>query len=194
MHSRVIYASELPVIMCTSTAENRKMVEAFYSGANDYITKPFDVGVTLARIGMHLELKRIQSQLRESEERYALAAQGANDGLWDWNLRTGHMFFSPRWREIMGYFHDPLTESPETLVERVHPEDQERVQRKFDPRGHEQRVNRQSEFRILHRDGSIGWVLCRWLAVYDRDVVTRIAGSISDITLGKVSERADRVA
>ena len=55
-------------------------------GANDYVTKPVDFPVALARISTHLSHKRAVEDLRESEERYALAVRGANDGLWDWNL------------------------------------------------------------------------------------------------------------
>jgi len=55
-------------------------------GANDYLTKPIDFPVALARIGTQLSHKHATEALKESEERYALAARGSNDGLWDWNL------------------------------------------------------------------------------------------------------------
>ncbi len=64
-------------------------------GANDYLTKPVDFPVALARIATQLSHKRAQEALKESEERYALAARGANDGLWDWNLMTNAMLFLP---------------------------------------------------------------------------------------------------
>ena len=72
---------ELPVIMVTAKNQSEDIVKALDLGANDYVTKPIDFAVTLARIGTQLSHKRAQEALRESEERYALAAKGSNDGL-----------------------------------------------------------------------------------------------------------------
>jgi len=73
---------ELPVIMVTAKNQSDDIVKALDLGANDYLTKPVDFPVALARIATQLSHKRAQEALRESEERYALAARGANDGLW----------------------------------------------------------------------------------------------------------------
>jgi len=73
---------ELPVIMVTAKNQSEDIVKALDLGANDYLTKPVDFPVALARIATQLSHKRAQEALRESEERYALAARGANDGLW----------------------------------------------------------------------------------------------------------------
>ena len=78
-----------------------------------------------------LEYRRIidkkTEELRESEERYALAAQGSNDGLWDWNLKTNKVYYSPRWKQMIGYDDDEIGEDPNDWFALVHPDDVENL-------------------------------------------------------------------
>ena len=119
--------TQLPVIMVTARTQGADIVEAFNLGANDYVTKPIDFPVALARITTHLAHKRATEDLRESEERYALAMRGANDGLWDWNLTTNEVYWSPRWKTMLGYEEPGIGSGPEEWFSRVHHDDLTRV-------------------------------------------------------------------
>ncbi|HSG41432.1 MAG TPA: PAS domain-containing protein, partial [Thermoanaerobaculia bacterium] len=74
------------------------------------------------------ERRKAEAALRESEARYILAAQGANDGLWDWDLESNEIYLSPRWKEMLGYGASDLSNSPHEWFERVHPEDLPKLQ------------------------------------------------------------------
>ena len=135
---------------------------------------------------------RAQKQLVDSEERYALAMSGANDGLWDWDLRTGAMYFSPRWNAMIGLPETDATLTDKEWLDRVHPEDRERVRREIEAHISGRTPTFSSEHRLLHRDGSYRWVLGRGLAVRDDGDgrAYRMAGSLTDITERKKAEEA----
>jgi diguanylate cyclase (GGDEF)-like protein/PAS domain S-box-containing protein len=184
-HSQTV----LPVIMVTARSQGADIVEAFQLGANDYVTKPIDFPVALARIGTHLSHKQAVEDLRESEERYALAVRGANDGLWDWNLGTNEAYWSPRWEAMLGYEESALGSSPDEWLTRVHPEDAVRVKQQLADHLADANGFFESEHRLLHRNGTFRWVLCRGAAVKDgQGAVTRLAGSLTDITDTKVAD------
>jgi diguanylate cyclase (GGDEF)-like protein/PAS domain S-box-containing protein len=187
---RELYSpSELPVIMVTAKTQSEDIVKALDLGANDYLTKPIDFPVAVARIGTQLSHKKAQEALKESEERYALAARGSNDGLWDWSLSANVVHFSPRWKAMLGFQENEIGTSPEEWFERIHDADRERVKREI--AGHQKGVTPhfESEHRVLHKDGSFRWMLSRGVAVHDASGnTTRMAGSQTDITEGKVSD------
>ena len=179
----------LPVIMVTARTQGTDIVEAFGLGANDYVTKPIDFPVALARIRTHLSHKWAVEDLRDSEERYALAVRGANDGLWDWNLTTNEVYWSPRWKAMLGYDESEIGVSPDEWLTRIHQEDVGRVKDGLTAHLADEGGHYESEHRILHRDGTFRWVLCRGAAVRDRDgAATRLAGSLTDITEAKVAD------
>src|SRR6202051_2055505 len=138
---------ELPIIMVTAKNQSEDIVKALDLGANDYLTKPIDFPVALARIATQLSHKRAQEALRESEERYALAAQGANDGLWDWNLLNDIMYFSPRWKSMLGYQESEIGTKLEDWVDRIHDSDRQRF--KDELAAHQQGLS--PHFEIEHR-------------------------------------------
>jgi diguanylate cyclase (GGDEF)-like protein/PAS domain S-box-containing protein len=143
----------------------------------------------LARIHTQLAHKWAVEDLRESEERYALAVSGANDGLWDWNLQVNEVYFSARWKAILGFQASDIGVSPEEWFTRVHPEDREPVQRAVMAHVEGATAHYEQEHRMLHQNGTYRWVRSRGLAVRDGSGrATRMAGSQTDITEGKVTD------
>ncbi len=134
------------------------------------------------------ERKSAEEALRESEERYALAAHGSNDGLWDWDLRDDRIFFSYRWKTMLGYAEEEVGSSPEEWFARIHPDDLSEVKAKIAAHLDGQDQHYEGEYRILHKDGDYRWVLNRGLAVRDPSGrACRMAGSQTDITLRKAA-------
>ena len=181
-------ASELPVIMVSAKDDSEGIVEALQLGANDYITKPVDFPVALARIDTQLSHRRMKMALQESEERYALALAGANDGLWDWDLRTDKMYYSARWKAMLGLTEDePILNTPEEWFGRVHPNDLKALKESIERHLEDGDLHFECEYRILHQSGSYRWALSRGMAVRDaKGEVYRMAGSQTDITNRKV--------
>jgi diguanylate cyclase (GGDEF)-like protein/PAS domain S-box-containing protein len=179
----------LPIIMVSSRQESQSAVEALNLGANDYVTKPIDFAVVVARIEAQLARRRAEAALRESEERYALAVRGANDGLWDWNLLTGELHVSPRWKLMLGLEDVELAGDPEEWFGRVHPDDAARFKEALSAHIKGQSPHFEAEHRILHKSGAYMWARSRGLAVRDENgQAYRMAGSQTDITAGKVAD------
>ena len=178
----------IPVIMVTASKDSDRIVEALSKGADDYITKPLDFPVALARIDVQLSRRRAELALRESEERYALAVRGANDGLWDWHLSTDKVYFSPRWKSMLGLHQEDIGERPDEWFSRVHPDDLEQLKAAIQVHRDGLTPHFEHEHRMLHANGSYRWMLSRGLAVQDRGRAVRMAGSLTDITQGKVAD------
>ncbi|HXJ19425.1 MAG TPA: EAL domain-containing protein [Polyangia bacterium] len=128
-------------------------------------------------------------QRKRTEYRYSLAAQGANDGLWDWDVETGRVYYSPRWKAMLGYEDGDIGDGLAEWLDRVHPDDLPRLRADIDDHLDQQKENLSSEFRIRHRDGQYRWVLCRGVAVKDPERATlRAAGSLTNISDRKLAE------
>jgi diguanylate cyclase (GGDEF)-like protein/PAS domain S-box-containing protein len=135
-----------------------------------------------------IELELANLAARRTEERYALAARGAQDGIWDWDLAGGYLYLSPRWKEMLGYSDGDLASTFDAWLSLICPEDRPgfRSALALSP---EQGGQIRCEYRMLHRDGHEIWVLCRGVVVFDdqRNAV-RAAGSQTDITARKRAE------
>ena len=147
-----------------------------------------EVGVLIDSFNDMLSQIQLQeASLRESEERYALAAQGANDGLWDWSPLARQLYLSPRWKEMLGYADSEIRPDLEDWFNRIHPGDRDRVRSEVFERKPDEGSIFACEYRIRQKEGGYIWVLCRGIAVRDpAGHIVRMAGSQSDITQGKV--------
>jgi PAS domain S-box-containing protein len=131
----------------------------------------------------------LEHALRVSEERFDLAVNGSNAGIWDWNLRSGEVYYSPRYKELLGYTDDDaFADTIESFLERLHPDDREVRQAALD----EHRVHGapyDAEFRLRTRSGEYRWFEARGKSVRDANgEAIRMAGSITDITGRKQAE------
>jgi diguanylate cyclase (GGDEF)-like protein/PAS domain S-box-containing protein len=186
---KVYSAAELPVIMVTAKNQSEDIITALDLGANDYLTKPIDFPVAVARISTQLAHKRAQEALKESEERYALAALGSNDGLWDWNISDNEVHFSARWKSMLGFQENEINNKPEEWFDRIHDADRARVKNEITAHQNGTTPHFESEHRMLHHDGTFRWMLSRGLAIRDQSGrPLRMAGSQTDITQAKVSD------
>jgi diguanylate cyclase (GGDEF)-like protein/PAS domain S-box-containing protein len=136
------------------------------------------------------ERRAIELRLRESEERYTLAVRGANDGIWDWDLHTGRMYFSTRWKGMLGCAEEEVGASPQAdWFDRVHPEDLPRLQASIAAHLAEQTPCVEVEHRVRHKSGQWRWMLVRGLAIRDAaGKPYRMAGSMADVTDRKGAE------
>jgi len=126
--------------------------------------------------------------LRRRAERYELAARGANDGLWDWDITAGTMYYSPRWKSMLGFEEHEIAGSPDEWFERIHPDDLEELRNSRDLHFRGEMPHLECEYRIRVSDGSYRWMLCRGAANFDGSgSPVRMAGSQTDITERKLA-------
>jgi PAS domain S-box-containing protein len=148
-----------PFIVVTGSLDEETAADIIKAGAADYVLKD-----RLARLAPAIDSARERQRtenekqtallaLRESEERYALAVCGANDGLFDWDLRHDRVHFSPRWKAMLGHDASEIGPAPEEWLGRIHPEDIGEFRQRLDAHLQGEEAHFVCEHRIRHRDG-----------------------------------------
>jgi len=184
-----------PFIVVTGSLDEETAADVIKAGAADCVLKD-----RLARLAPAIdsarERQRIENEketallaLRESEERYALAVCGANDGLFDWDLRRNRVHFSPRWKAMLGHAACEMGPAPDEWLGRIHPDDVGEFRQRLDAHLQGEEAHFECEHRIRHQDGGYRWMLSRGLAVRDdHGQPYRMAGSLTDVTRRKGAE------
>ena len=174
-----------PLILLTGRGDREVDMAAMKAGAADYLIKDqIDAGQLERSILHSLERSQTLEALRQSEERYAIAVRGAREGIWDWDLLSNQVYFSPRWKEMLGFSDSEIGHSPDEWFSRIHPENIGQVKAELTAHLAGLIPSFQSEHRMRHRLGHYLWMACQGLAIRDQvsGKATRLAGSQSDIT------------
>src|SRR5215211_3033834 len=158
---------DIPVIFISAHADAMNLEDAMPAQAYGFMVAPFEVHELKFTITMALDKHQVIRQLREREQRYALAIRAANDGIWDWNLKTNEIYFSARWKEMLGYTEDEIRADVNEWFKRIHPDDRKQFQADLVTHLRDATPRFECEYRIQHANGAYLWVLSRGTAMRD---------------------------
>ncbi|MFC4351330.1 PAS domain S-box protein [Fodinicurvata halophila] len=135
--------------------------------------------------------KQFEQELGKSRERFHLALNSANDGLWDWDVQSGHVYYSPVWCKLLGYDTEQLPERIETWFDRIHEDDASEAHRLLEAHLKGEKDSFEHDQRLRARNGDYIWIAAKGRAYHDEEGQTvRIVGTISDISKRKSAEMA----
>lgn len=184
---------DTPVIVLAHEADRDADEQAAAAGLADFLLVP---GLSTDRLEHAIRYaithQRALKRLKDSEERHALALRGANDGVWDWDLASDRVYYSSRWKAMLGYRECEIGEARGEWLGRVHPADRAPFTQALDAfvGGTAKQDHFDFEHRVQHRDGGYRWLLARGTAVRDEhNKATRVVGSTTDTTDRRESER-----
>jgi diguanylate cyclase (GGDEF)-like protein len=179
----VAAAPNLPVVMLTGLDDEAVGLRMVHHGAQDYLVKGTVDGAMLVRTIRHaIERKGMSDRVRESEERFTLAAAGSGDGIWDWQITRDHLVLSPRAKVILDLPEDLPDENMEAFSRRIHLDDIGRFRDALAAHLKGATADFREQVRIMGPTDQPRWVLVRGLAVTDaKGQARRMAGSITDL-------------
>jgi diguanylate cyclase (GGDEF)-like protein/PAS domain S-box-containing protein len=182
-------SATLPIVVLMAKGRDELMVRALEVGADDCLETPAYPPLTLARIRALMGRLREMAEGVDQRQRFDLVVRGAGDGIWDWRLTDDSVYFSPRWRELLGYQPEDRFSAMDDWLALVHPEDSEMVKREM--RNHLEGISLafQVECRLRHKSQSYRWFLIRGTSQRDPyGHAARMAGSLTDISERKLTD------
>lgn len=186
---KALTSAMLPIIVMVPKGREDLMTLAINSGADDCLETPMHPPLALARISMLLSRHAEAAEGINQRERFDLIVRGAGDGIWDWRLAEDEVYFSPRWRELLGYGPSDRFSNMEDWLALVHPEDAEMTKRSL--RNHLEGISLsfQVECRLRHKSQAYRWFLIRGTSLRDGyGHALRMAGSLTDISERKLTD------
>jgi len=148
-----------------------------------------DIAFALYGIEMIEKEKQVEDALRESEERYERVIRGTNDGVWEWDVVANQVFFSERWKSMIGYKDHEVKNDFSEWENRIHPDDMDRCRKYIERHLASQNELFELEHRLRHKDGSYVWILARALTVRDDEgKPILLTGSHTDLSKRKKAE------
>ncbi len=178
-----------PVLLLAAALDHDVDLAAAEAGVAEYLVAPDPA--TLERALRYAVVHQATlARLAESEQRYALALQGSDEGLWDWDVRADRLYLSPRWKQMLGYNDAEIGDAPGEWLGRVHQDDRAALTQTLDAHMAGALQHFEHEHRIQHRDGEYRWMHSRAMAVRDAGGrARRVVGSQTDVTDRKAAEQ-----
>jgi len=200
IHTVVCLDGRPPLMFCIDVdlSERKRTEKALRKAHNELERRVEERTAELAKAVASLrkeigERNQAEEALRESEKRYFLATTAGSVGVWDWNLDTNEVHVDPMLKAFFGYEDHEIRNHIEDWGKRVHPADRERVMAESTKHLEGLSLHYEIEHRMLHKDGSIRWVLVRGTAMRDKSGKPyRMLGIGTDITERKRAENALR--
>ncbi len=148
------------------------------------LTIPYNDDTSVNIYGVDITQRRqAEQELRASEERFSLITCGTRDGIWDWDLTTDQIYFSPRWKTMLNYQEDELANNFSTLQALIHPDDLGVALDNWTTCMEGETDGFTVEYRLKNKHGSYTWIRCRGITLHNDDGnPIRIAGSHTDIS------------
>ncbi len=187
-----------PIVFMTADKSHQRRVLAMRSGGDDFVTKPINVNFLITTVRSRAERGRLQKtlnlQLKVSEDRLRRSQIFANIGTWDWDIRTGELYWSERIAPLFGYEPEAIETSYDNFIAVIHPDDRQKVTAAITA-CIEEGADYDIEHRVVWPDGTVRWLHESGDVIRDTENrALRMLGAVRDVSLRKEADEALRAA